>query len=498
MTINRSRRAALLGGLSIAGSAALGAPLNSSLRPVPRPDLGPGVRPISRPSFYDLIARSELGGTVSFVAQDLDTGFVLADEDGSKELPPASVAKAVTALYALESLGPDYRFETDIYAKGVIREGVLDGDIVLAGGGDPQLSTDDLISLRSALFEHGITKVTGRFLVWGGAIDRVAEIEPSQLDHLGYNPSISGLNLNYNRVHFEWERQGSGYRVQMDARGRSEVPLVTMSRMEVVERGAPVFDYQDGNGTDHWTVARSALNSSGSRWLPVRYPSIYTGDVFRALSAKEGLLLPEPILANTRPEGEVLARYSSPTLSDVMRRMLDKSTNLTAEAAGLMASAARSDNKRGLRTSAFQMSAWMQSLAGGAPRFDDHSGLSDKTRITASEMARFLAVNGVNARLFPILKSIPFLDEKGRLLQIPPAEVRAKTGTLNFVTSLAGYLITKGGRRIAFAYFAADLDKREASKLTPSERPAGSASYNTRARLLQQSLLKHLVRIAEA
>lgn len=491
-----TRRAALIGGASVFGSAAIGEPLARSLRPQSRPQAGLGVRPVSRPSFADLIARSELGGTVGFVVRDVETGAEIANENGDLALPPASVTKAVTALYGLETLGPDYRFETKVLALGPVVDGVLDGDLLLAGGGDPQLSTDDLISLRSALLEQGLREVKGRFLVWGGAIDRIAEIEPSQLDHLGYNPSVGGLNLNYNRVHFEWERQGTGYRVQMDARGRTEVPLVKMARMEIVDRPGPVFAYEDGSGVDQWSVARSALNNEGSRWLPVRYPALYTGDVFRALAANESLTLQDPVQIPDSLSGEVLAANESPRLEDLLRRMLDKSTNLTAESVGLIASAHRSNARRGLRTSAFQMAAWARKKAGITPHFDDHSGLSDATRISASDMVELLRADGVQQRLYPILKGIPFLDEKGNLIPNYPAEVFAKTGTLNFVTTLAGYLRTNSGRTLAFAYFAADLEKREASKLSLAERPRGASSYNTRARLLQHGLLKQAVRFS--
>ena len=449
-----------------------------------------------RHSPRDLIARFELGGDVGFVVKDLETGHFLAREASDVLLPPASVTKAVTALYALEALGPSFQFETKLVATGTLVDGVLQGDLILVGSGDPRLLTDDLVVLRDTLKDIGIQRVAGRFLVWGGAIDRIEEIEPSQLDHLGYNPSVGGLNLNYNRVHFEWERQGSGYRVQMDARGRSDVPLVTMSRMQVVDRGAPVFAYQDGNGVDLWTVARSALNNSGSRWIPVRYPAIYTGDVFKALARSVDIALPDPILASAEPEGTTLAQVNSPLLANVMREMLDKSTNLTAEAAGLTASAKLSGSKRGLRTSAFQMSTWARDRAGIRAQFDDHSGLSDATRISAGDMVELLAADGVQATLDPILKDIPFLDDKGRPLYDYPAVVKAKTGTLNFVTTLAGYMQSTNGRNLAFAFFAADLERREAGKRSQAEQPSGAAYYNTRARLLQQSLLRHVDQIA--
>lgn len=86
-----------------------------------------------------------------------------------------------------------------------------------------------------------MTRVMGRFLCWRGALPYAEEIEPSQLDHLGYDPAVSGLNLNYNRVHFEWRRVSGNWQTTMDARTDDRVPPVSMARVRIVDRGSPVF-----------------------------------------------------------------------------------------------------------------------------------------------------------------------------------------------------------------------------------------------------------------
>ena len=97
----------------------------------------------------------------------------------------------------------------------------------------------------------------------------------------------------------------------------------------------------------------------------------------------------------------------------------------------------------------------------------------------------------------PILKVIALTDQKGDRIRDLPAEVRAKTGTLNFVSALSGYITTAKGRRLAFTFFAADLEAREIGKLSRDDQPPGAASYNTKAKRLQQTLLQRWARIGD-
>ncbi|SEV92228.1 D-alanyl-D-alanine carboxypeptidase / D-alanyl-D-alanine-endopeptidase (penicillin-binding protein 4) [Cognatiyoonia koreensis] len=497
-----SRRYVLTGAVSALATASFAdAPL-VSLRPTARPGAPaetpiPPIRPQARLSARELIARAGLGGTVGFVVADTQTGEILEEVDGDIAVPPASVTKAVTALYALEALGPDYRFETRVLADGPIVNGVLQGNLILAGGGDPHLVTDQLATLVDQLKNAGLKEVTGEFRIWGDAIARVDEIDDTQLDYLGYNPTVAGLNLNFNRVHFEWKRAGENYTVALDARSETHRPPVTTARMRIVDRTTPVYTYADSNGVDNWTVARRALGSGGSRWLPVRYPALYAGEVFQTFARTAGIVLPKPVLMTQIPQGDVITAFKSDPLREILRDMLRFSTNLTAEVTGLAATAARADQKRGLRTSAFGMTRWAADRAEIDPQFVDHSGLGDQSRIAAGDMVRLLNARDVARQLKPILKPIAMLDDDRERIRDFPATINAKTGTLNFVSSLAGYITTQGGRELAFAFFAADMDAREKGKLSADEQPPGAGSYNGKAKRLQQVLLQRWGRAAD-
>ena len=492
-----SRRALLAGGAALWAQTALAAP-QTTLRPVARPAPGttdatvpPEARPVLRQSARDLIAQAGLAGQVGFVIADHATGEILEVVDGALPRPPASVTKSLTTLYGLESLGPDYRFATRLLATGPVRDGVLDGDLILAGGGDPTLLTDDLATLAAQAADLGLRRVGGRFLVWGDALPGLKEIEPGQLDQLDYNPSVGGLNLNFNRVFFEWARGGTGdYTVSMDARSDTRRPAVSVARMQVVDRAVPVYTYAEGPQVDQWTVAKGALGKAGSRWLPVRFPTLYAGEVFRVLAQDAGITLSAPVITQDLPAGTELTRFESAPLRDVLRTMLLYSTNLTAELVGMTATAERTGAAQTMPESAATMARWLAARADIAPVLVDHSGLSDANHISAGDMVTLLNAEGVEPLLHPLLKSIAMVDAQRRPIANFPAAVKAKTGTLNFVSTLAGYLVTDRGRTLSFAIFAHDPDARAASLSSQDEQPAGAAGFNGKAKRLQQELLQ--------
>jgi len=490
MTKGISRRLLLGGAASlVAGRVLAGAPAVSPW-PVPRPG---GFAGRAVPSPEALIARADLGGKLGYVVADARSGAVLETLNPLLPMPPASVAKTATATYALEALGADYRFATRLIATGPVRDGRLEGDLILAGGGDPVLNTDDLAGLAQALRQAGLREISGAFLVWAGALPYQRVIDKGQPEHLGYNPSISGLNLNYNRVYFEWKPAASGYTVSMDARSEKYRPQVTGSRMQVVERKAPVYTYAQDGDIDRWTVARAALGDGGGRWLPVRRPDLYVGEVFGWLAQAQGITLPRARAIDRLPEGTVLARHQSPPLSDIVRLMLKYSINLVAEVLGLTASQARGARPRTLKASAARMNAWMKTALGTRhARLSDHSGLSDRSRISASDLVKALV--RADGRLHQLMKEVVPLDENGRARPEAGYAIRAKTGSLNFVSTLAGYVEAPDARPLVFAILTGDIERRAAIPREMRERPPGARGWARRARWLQHRLIDRWVR----
>jgi len=274
----------------------------------------------------------------------------------------------------------------------------------------------------------------------------------------------------------------------MDARSERYRPDVQFARMRIVPRDVPLFTYEDQGGRDSWTVARGALGNGGARWMPVRKPELYAGEVFQTFARAQGIVLTAPKVARRLARGTALVTHRSEPLTDILRGMLRYSTNITAEAVGMTATAARIGRAAPLRASAREMSSWAErGLGMSQVRFVDHSGLGDASRVRAADMVKALvAARGVRG----LLKEHPIRDADRKVIADHPLDVRAKTGTLNFVSGLAGFLQAPDGSDLAFAIFAADMDRR--GQLSRAERanPPGGRDWARRARNLQQDLLK--------
>ncbi len=483
--VDRISRRLFLGGVGASLIPAMG------LAEAPLTSLRPQLRGKQLTGTDRLVQAAGLRGEVVFAVADVDTGAQLESYRGELGLPPASVGKALTALYALDVLGPDHRFETRLLADGPVVNGVLQGDLILAGGCDPLLDTDGLATMAANLRSAGITEVRGAFKVYDGALPFVFSIDPGQPDHLGYSPAISGISLNFNRVHFEWKREGSDYAVTMDARTAKYRPDVDMAAMRVEGRSLPIYTYQASARQDRWTVAKAALGKEGSRWLPVRKPALYAGDVFKTLARANGIVLGRVEVTRETPKGTVLVVHQSDRLDSILRGMLKYSTNLTAETVGMAATRARGVMPHSLGESAAEMNRWASETYGvNQIAMVDHSGLGDASRMAPGDLVSALVQARKTGALRPLLKPFALTDSQGRPVKDHPIKVAAKTGTLNFVSGLGGFLTTADGSELAFAIFTADEAHRATITRAQRERPEGARAWNRRSRKLQRALIE--------
>lgn len=408
---------------------------------------------------------------------DLDQGTVLETYRADEQFPPASVVKILTALYALESLGQGYRFRTRVIEAG--------DDLILMGDGDPGLDTDALGDLAGQSARRG--RSARRLWTASGALPAIEMIDRDQPPLAAYNPAVCGLNLNYNRVLLSW----SGGRLRVTAPGERFTAPVTAPRVAPTDRARPRLT-ADRAG-EIWQIPRGDLGGEGSIWLPVRDPASYAASAFAALlggAESRGPIRSGAVRAGT--SGTLVAEHLSGTSVELVRTMLFHSTNLTAEALGLRASQARGVAPGDLARSGVAMRDWARAGLGlERAVIVNHSGLTDATRIAPAGMLRVLArarrpLAGLlrERKLGASPDSAGFGPGRARLL--------CKTGTLDFVSALAGYL-TIGERRLAFAIFAADTATRSRIPARERDNPPGAKAWARRARDQEQALLRRWV-----
>lgn len=438
--------------------------------PPPSP---PDLDTLSNLSDDKALASLGLAGTdLGYHVIDVGTGDVLASRNATRAYPPASTAKVATMVGALGILGPRYRFQTNIWAYGRLKDGTLTGALVLSGNGDPLLGAGDLRGLAVRLRDLGITHVDGDFL-YHSDLPTFAAVSSAQPINAPYNQGVSGLNIEFNRAFVAPRRNDDVMTIiPEDARGLTP-PL---------------------NGT----AARQAE-------LPVRDPAALTARLFRTLARQEGLSLPPPEAGNI-PKGAVrLAQIYGQPLIEVVRAGLQYSNNMVAEAIGLAASRASGAEIRDLSQSALRLGLWLErevtDLDRFAPNMTNHSGLDASAKVTPTQMTRILQYAFVRRfdgwRFDALLPPGGGRDGYDGRFRSPETAFRvwAKTGNMLYIKGLAGYLDALSGRRLAFAIYTHDeaqRSKMQAKLEAPSVRAAASDWRRTTG-VIEEALIRRWI-----
>mgnify|MGYP002634269254 CR=1 FL=1 len=433
-----------------------------------------------------LLASDESAATRSLALSKADWGYLLIDaesgevlksREADKGFPPASTAKVPTMVAALGILGPTYRFTTQLLAKGTLKSGVLSGDLVLAGDGDPLLSAGDLRALAVRLKDIGIIRLEGRF-IYTSSLPVFAEIEPDQPATEPYNQGLGGLNIEFNRV------------------------TLTIPSVEAL--------------TEPYTTPSEALGlipdfpaaTTGRIESPVRDPGQLSALMLLRFARAEGISLPEPVY-DTAPAGAVsLAQIRSQPLIEIVRAGLEYSNNMVAEVIGLSAARAQGATGQSLTRSADTLGVWLEHEVPGLKHFAtalvNHSGLSTTSRVTPRQMTEILRY-ALNQRFdgwrFDSLLSPGGRRDtfRGRFKDSASAyRIWAKSGTMRYIKGLTGYLDAASGRRLIFALFMYDPELRarlenDPDRFTPQSRQL-SADWRNRTDTFEEALIRHWIR----
>jgi serine-type D-Ala-D-Ala carboxypeptidase/endopeptidase (penicillin-binding protein 4) len=427
----------------------------------------PGVPPLQLQA-QEIVRR--VGGDWGVVVWSIDRGDALVSINPNVALIPASNNKVYTAIWALDLLGPDYRFPTDLLVTGPIENGVLRGDVIIRGSGDPAFGypafePDPMRPLRlmaQRLRERGVQVVEGRVLGDPFVFDTVLTGLRWPGDTGGgsawYAPGTSGLAFRRNTI---------GIRARPNPAGG--MALIELSpAVDVI----PVISQVRTGGSRAWAVrapnsdtiyVRGGVSGGASHiyQVGVSQPALMTTAALQQALVEAGIQVRGGIdLARTPPGSRLLHRNLSVPVSHMVMLLNRDSDNFFAEHLW-KAAAARAIGEGSYTRGGAAAALHFMDVAGIAPgelyQFDG-SGLSSLNRTSASAMIQSLVYAHGEPYSQVIHESMAMAGSPDgtlrNLFRGTPAQgnLHAKTGFINGVRTLSGYVRARNGELLAFSF----------------------------------------------
>jgi len=404
-------------------------------------------------------------GLQGVLVRSLKTNTTLYEHNADNLMTPASNFKLLVSATALEKLGPDFTYKTEVYAHGKVEKGVIEGDLILKGGGDPVLETADLTDLAKQVKVAGISQVKGSVLAddsmfddqrlgWGWSWDSLPYY---------YSAEISALNLNRNTVNvYVYPAKQAGAQAEVKVVPETDYVTIENTTTTGPEGSAKAIWIDRALGQNTIRVGGSiALGTQVTKReapVTVSEPQLYAGCIFAAELAKQGVDVTGSVKSGRTPaEAKLLCSHTSPPLSQILTLLNKPSDNLLAEV--LLKTIGSVVNGKGSSSSGASVEKGVLKGFGldmSALSIIDGSGLSKLDCISPRNIVALLSYmqSSKNAKVF--VDSLPIAGVDGTLayrMKGTSAEknVKAKTGYLAKVCSLSGYVTTKSGEQLVFS-----------------------------------------------
>jgi serine-type D-Ala-D-Ala carboxypeptidase/endopeptidase (penicillin-binding protein 4) len=409
-------------------------------------------------------------GVWGVVVHSLDRNERLFELQPDILLVPASVAKLVAVATAAEAVGWDYRYETTLQSTGMVSDGVLVGDLLAVGSGDPTIggrAGEDLSRWVVAVREAGIRRIEGRVIGDDNAVDEPRPQLAWAWDDLGNTSGalFGALNFAENKMTVTvtpGPAPGSPSALGVDPLGSSR-PLanrVVTAAMGTVQQ----LWAEQRPGEPFLTVAGSIPAGAPPARLTVAVgnPTFWFATALRNRLLNEGIevtdeawdiddVMPPP----DRGRMQLLFTHRSRPLRDIVQPLLKDSINLYAEAVMRLNAAPGppATNDAALEGFGKRLTAW--GIPAQSQQLVDGSGLSRRDTVSVRTVLTVLQRMHDPAGASPFVTALPVAAVDGSLSQrmqntSAAGNVRAKTGTMSNIRSLAGYVNTQDGETLAF------------------------------------------------
>ncbi|MEO7853717.1 MAG: D-alanyl-D-alanine carboxypeptidase/D-alanyl-D-alanine-endopeptidase [Rubrivivax sp.] len=397
---------------------------------------------------------------LSLVLQEVGAAKPLIAYNAEAAVNPASLAKLLTTVAALDLLGPSWSWSTPVWLLGSVDNGVLEGSVIIKGSGDPKLVVERVWLLLRRVMQNGVREIRGNIVLDRSAFAR-AESDRADFDgepSRPYNVQPDALLLNYKSVTYSFvpdvargearvlvEPALSGAKVQRSVRlsngpcadWRTTLKASFADPAEVVFAGS----YPFACGELNWPVADAQ-------------PATYNARLIEGLWREMGGTLVGKVVEGNAPPGlKPSFELISPTLAEVVRDINKYSNNVMAQQLFLSLALQRQpgvpasvDGARAV------LREWLLLRLGELPpglQIDNGSGLSRETRVSAALLAALLVQAWERPYMPELVSSLPIngLDGTLRKSRATAGRAHLKTGSLRDVVGLAGYVLSDSGRR---------------------------------------------------
>lgn len=414
------------------------------------------------------------GSLIGISIRDADTGEEIFEHQGNIRMHPASNMKLLTGAAALEILGKNYQFNTELSTDGVQEDNVLNGNMYLKGKGDPTLLKEDLDTFARELKEQGIKEIKGNIIAddsWYDDIRLSQDLNWSD-ESFYTGAQVSALTLSPDSdfdtgtVIIEVHPSNSiGEKTQIKViPSNQHVTIINNSKM-VSEKEIRDISIEREHGTNKIIVeGMMPLNSKAYRsYIAVWEPTNYVLKVFHHSLEEHGIKLKGDLETGKTPENtHKLATKKSIPLEEILIPFMKLSNNGIGEM--LVKEMGRKIYNKGSWDAGLQVMKEVSSSLGidaNTILLRDGSGMSHKNYIPASELTDMLYHIQTKEWFDEFEKSLPVAGETERLIggtlrnrlnsEQTSGKVKAKTGTLTGVYTLSGYITNQHGENLIFS-----------------------------------------------
>jgi D-alanyl-D-alanine carboxypeptidase/D-alanyl-D-alanine-endopeptidase (penicillin-binding protein 4) len=403
---------------------------------------------------------------VSFVVMDAQTGKLLFDSGGHTGMVPASTLKVITAATVLETLSPSFRYTTEwLHTGSISKDGILDGDLIIRGNGDPSLgserlqpqaASDFINQIVQTLKQKNIRQIKGRIiaddLLFGGHQAPRGWTWQDMGNY--YGAGVSSLNWRENQFGIQLlagEKVGSPTTLQSVTSTMSTVEVINEVKTGPKSSGDKVYAFAAPYAQKIFLRGTYGLDLKKQILLAMPDPAIVLAQETEQALLSSGISVRGGVgTASTRPPSsnleepseQLLGSYASPLLSELVFHFNQKSINLYGEA--FLRTAFLHVNKEfnGDQASEWMRDYWSKEI-GIHPaelRIMDGSGLSPENRVTPLALTKLMQ-HYKQKTWYPIFfESLPIING-----------MRMKSGTIGGVLAYTGYHTNTKGQHFVFS-----------------------------------------------